>query len=321
MTAKPPKLYASPGAFETAFNSKYRGRPERALVILMQRFAARVCHVIDGAVVKGGLGLDLRLDTPRTTLDADIIISASHNLDNRLSEAGKLEMGDYLRFKVAPDAKWGEINAPSIAYSGKRYKVQALFTSGPGPWSAKPARSFSAEISVRHPAGFDTLESAIEEFPQIPAAPIRVYSLAWQIAEKVHAYTDPHHRESLNPDAMRPRDLVDICRCATATTPDARLNSSNLRSALVQTFDQRKSAALAKGVSLQDLPRHLPSMPASWEPAFLREVERSALRWKTSAEAHRVAAHLLGPVLDGSAEGDWDPAQQRWIAAAGSSNE
>jgi hypothetical protein len=56
----------------------------------MQRFVARVCQQIDSAVFKGGLGLELRLDVPRTTKDADIIISGSHDLDQHLTAAGKL---------------------------------------------------------------------------------------------------------------------------------------------------------------------------------------------------------------------------------------
>src|SRR5690606_14461016 len=73
---KPPKTSASPAAFKAAFDRRFRDDP-RARIIIMERFAARVCHEMDGAVIKGGLGLELRLETPRATKDADIIISGS----------------------------------------------------------------------------------------------------------------------------------------------------------------------------------------------------------------------------------------------------
>lgn len=312
MTTEPFKQYRSPRALEDAFHAKFRDRPDRMLVVIMQRFAARVCHVIESAVVKGGLGLDMRLDTPRTTKDADIIIAGSRDLGARLAEAGRLELGDFLRYAVAPEARGADIVAPGLLYPGKRYKVQARFASGTGPWSTSPVRSFAAEISIRSPAGFDVFTSDVEEFPQIPAAPVRVYSLHWQLAEKVHAYTDPRHRDSGKRELMRPRDLLDICRCSVAVSSSARIEAGALQDALARTFEQRKLAALAQQVTLQDLPTRLPSMPTSWEEAFEREVERSPLRWRSSVEAHAVAGRFLDPILAGLATGVWDPSRGCW---------
>jgi hypothetical protein len=45
----------------------------------------------------------------------------------------------------------------------------------------------------------------------------------------------------------------------------------------------------------------------------MEALKQAALPWKTPAEAHRTAARFLDPVLDGVAEGKWDPAQQNWI--------
>jgi hypothetical protein len=314
MSPKELKQYNNPGSFGNAFKSKYNTRPERALVILMQRFAARVCQAIDGAVVKGGLGLEMRLDTPRTTRDADIIISASHNLDARLVDAGKIDLGDFLRYSVTTEPRRGVIDAPGMMYPGRRYTVHARFATGPGPWPGDPFRKFTAEISVRSPAASDTFQCGIDEFPQIPVVPIRIYSLPWQIAEKVHAYTDPRHRETSNLNLMRPRDLLDVCRCASATSQNAKIDSEDLRLALQETFKRRKMAAQHQQVVLQDLPEHLPMMPIIWEGSFQNEVQRSSLPWRTSAEAHRFAAQFLDPILSGSAAGAWDPGHQRWIA-------
>ena len=96
------EAYGSPGQFKAAFDRRYREQP-RALIIMMERFAARVCQEIDSAVIKGGLGLELRLETPRTTKDADLVVSGSANLEVRLKQAGKMDLGDYLRFAVKPN--------------------------------------------------------------------------------------------------------------------------------------------------------------------------------------------------------------------------
>lgn len=309
------KRYKNPGEFMGAFRERFQGDRDRELVILMQRFAARVCEAVRGAVVKGGLGLEMRLDTPRTTKDADMIIAGSHDLDARLRYAGAVDLEDFLRFSVTPEKK-AEILAPGMPYPGKRYRVQVRFGTGPGPWPGQPYRSFAAEISVREPAGFDVVESALEGFPQATVAPIRVYSLHWQLAEKLHAYTDPRHVTATRPELMRPRDLLDVCRCAVARTPGAVLESESLRQALERTFDGRKAAAAAEGVQLQDLPRSLPRMPEAWEKAFVESVKQGALPWSSPAEAHALAARFLEPVLQNSAKGRWDPALQRWVAPA-----
>lgn len=104
---KPPKTYASPGAFKAAFDRRFRDDP-RARIIIMERFAARVCHEMDGAVIKGGLGLELRLETPRATKDADIIISGSADLEACLTRAGQIDFGDFLKFAVYPCSDCGE---------------------------------------------------------------------------------------------------------------------------------------------------------------------------------------------------------------------
>lgn len=309
---KPPKNY-NPGTFDNAFRSKYGADPNRSLVIFMQRFAARVCQEIEGAVVKGGLGLEMRLDTPRTTQDADIIISGSHDLDARLIRAGKIDLGDFMRFAVSPETKGGKITAPGMTYPGQRYRVQARFSDSPGPWSNQPSRTFTAEISFGEVVGFDEFESVIEKFPWVPAARIRVYSLPWQIAEKVHAYTDPRHRDATNTDNMRPRDLLDICRCAALTNSRATVDSATLRVALEETFARRRVRAKKEhGVILQGLPNELPVMPQAWGHAFSEVVRQSSLPWRTPADAHRVAAQFLDPVLSGLAQGEWNSTERCW---------
>lgn len=301
----------NPKAAELAFGRMFQGKA--ATLVVMQRFAARVCHCVDGAVIKGGLGLEMRLDTPRATKDTDIIISGSFNLGARLERAGAEDLGDFMRFSVEPDKRGSNIEAPGMLYPGIRYTVKARFASGPPPWPGDPFRNFAAEISIRSPAGFDILPSTVPCFPLARSVPIRIYSLPWQLAEKVHAFTDPRHTQTDNPNLMRPRDLLDICRCAVATTPMARVQCEALHAALVQTFERRQAAAAGTGQTLQSLPRHLPTMPVAWKDVFDKAVEQANLPWKTPAAAHELAALFLDPVLNGTARGTWDPARKLWI--------
>ena len=308
-TKKPeqPKPYKSPRAFKNDFSRRYRAEPDRALVLLMQRFVARVCHAIENTVVKGGLGLEIRLNTPRTTKDADLIISGSHDLDARLKSAGMLDMGDFLRFAVRPE-KNDQFVVPGMDYHAKRYIVQVYFADHIPP-TKSPDRKFTLEVSIRDSATFDMLPDKWSDFDQIKPTMIPVYSIEWQIAEKVHAYTDPRHRETTNPNRMRPRDLLDLCRCAIAPTSLMSIESRVLRDALVQTFAKRKRT----DTTLQDLPPWFPKMPSSWQSAFDKQVGESSLPWKTSASAHAVAARFLDPVLANTATGTWDP-DSGWIS-------
>jgi hypothetical protein len=298
--------YKSPRALKDAFGRRYRDDPRRQLVLVMQRFVARVCRQIDSAVLKGGLGLELRLGVPRTTKDADIIISGAHDLDQRLTAAGKLDLGDFLLFRIEADKSSATFAVPGMDYHAKRYKVQAFFADKSIAPSQKPDRSFTLEASIRAAAGHDTIESTWEGFEQVPPATIRVYSLPWQIAEKVHAYTDLRHRESSNHNMMRPRDLIDLCRCAEATL-DAPLSAHELRDALVKTFERRKS----RDPSLHDLPLRLPPLPSDWEPSFDKHVQQDKLAW-SSQTALSLAAAFIDPVLSEQATGSWDPADRVW---------
>lgn len=274
---------------------------------MMERFAARVCQEIDSAVIKGGLGLELRLETPRTTKDADLVVSGSANLEARLKQAGLLDLGDYLRFAVKPN-KLPRFKVPGMRYSAERYDVQAYFATGPGPWSGSPYRKFAVEIDIRGHVEFDQLFSEVEGFPQIPRVPIRVLDLHVQIAEKVHAYTDPRHREAGDEKVMRPRDLLDMCRCAASER--VSFDAARLREALGSVYERRRQAA--PDANLPDLPRELPTMPQSWERAFKAQAEQSQLPWTDPIVAHRFAAAFINPVLAADARGQWDPAAKRW---------
>jgi hypothetical protein len=307
--SKPPKP-DNPHRIHVAFQKRHASTPARATVLVMQRFVARVCAAFPEAVVKGGLGLELRLDTPRTTKDADIIIAGSHDLADRLQQAGMLDLGDFMRFKVSPDKQDPTFTVPGMPYPAKRFLIKAFFIDREPLPSEHPYRKFTLEISIREPASYEEFTCTWEGFPRVRPAMIRVYPLSWQIAEKVHAYTDPRHRDSVNPDMWRPRDLLDMCRCAIANTPLATVDSQALRSALEVTFAKRKAAATE--MNLHELPTRLPPMPIAWGAEFQRQVIQASLPWPTPDIAHALASRFLDPVLAGLATGAWQPATKTW---------
>jgi hypothetical protein len=184
--------------------------------------------------------------------------------------------------------------------------VQAYFADRAPLPSQTPVRKFKIEISIGSVGEFDIFPSQWHAFPQVQPADIRVYSIHWQLAEKVHAYTDPRHRDTQNDDMMRPRDLLDFCRCAVS--PKLSIGAVLLRDALVRTFERRRAAE----PRLPRLPMQLPEFPSRWEPAFAKVVAESALPWRTPQEAHSIAAELLDPVLAGTAVGLWHPDLCRW---------
>lgn len=304
---KPPKTYASPGAFKAAFDRRFRDDP-RARIIIMERFAARVCHEMDGAVIKGGLGLELRLETPRATKDADIIISGSADLEACLTRAGQIDFGDFLKFAVKP-ARGGDFEVPGMAYPGKRYEVQAFFAHGRPPWPGKPYRRFAVEFDIRGPVEYDEISTSDTGFPHVHTVPIRIYSIHAQIAEKIHAYTDPRHRNTENEHVMRPRDLLDLCRCATSTR--VHLDAQRLRASITTVYATRKAAF----PDLHDIPERMPAMPPSWSDAFEKQVSQSQLPWQDPIIAHQLASQFIDPVLAGTARGRWDPKTRRWQPA------
>lgn len=236
-----------------------------------------------------------------------MIISGSHDLDRRLEAAGKLDLGDFLRFEVTPDKQANRFQVPGMAYPGRRHTVQAFFTDrAPLPTQA-PYRRFSTEISVGEAAAYDEFTSSWPGFEQVHVVPIRVYDIHWQLAEKLHAYTDPRHRATLNKDMWRPRDLIDFCRCASSQKLE--IDAVKLRHALEQTFQRRRQL----DPTLPELPGQLPGLPDAWQSSFALIIAEAGLQW-TVTEAHELAAGLLDPVLGDRRRGRWSPSTG-WLDA------
>ena len=132
--------YKTPEAFKAALEQRLRNDiagsgvalARRRQKLVFDRFLARVEAVLgEAAMLKGGLVMELRLGRARATKDVDLRCTESPKLVlERLREAGRLDLGDFLSFEVAPDKAHPEITQEGMVYSGKRFRVEAKLAAG-----------------------------------------------------------------------------------------------------------------------------------------------------------------------------------------------
>jgi hypothetical protein len=123
------RTYASPESFKQALEQRLRtitmtganlARTRQLLVF--DRFLARIIAVLGEAVMlKGGLVVELRIERARTTRDIDLrLIGSADTILARLQEAGRLDLGDFMTFEIAPDDDHPEMKNDGMIYEGLR---------------------------------------------------------------------------------------------------------------------------------------------------------------------------------------------------------
>jgi hypothetical protein len=127
------RTYASPAAFKQALEQRLRAASgsgpdlaRRRQLLVFDRFLARIVHTLgDAAVLKGGLVLELRLSRARTTKDIDLrFMGSPERVLERLQEATRLDLGDFLTFEVGPDDDHPEIQNDGMQYDGMRFRAE-----------------------------------------------------------------------------------------------------------------------------------------------------------------------------------------------------
>lgn len=286
--------YPNSAAFRRALEDRLRrqslttGVPLIRLrkTVAFERFLARLAaEQPDRWVLKGGLALQLRLgERARTTQDIDLLLRDAleiSNIHQALVKAALLDLGDWFSFEVArPEG-----------VTARRYAVRSLV-------DGRPFESFHVDVGIGDP-----LVEAVEilplpsllEFAGISATAFPCYPISQQIAEKVHAYTRPYTAG----ESTRVKDWVDILLLAQFGS----LHAAILRQALTVTFEQRGT---------HPLPTFLPHPPASWARTFQRLARQTELGYHTLAEAIAAMQKFIDPLLQGQAEGTWDPASWQW---------
>lgn len=294
------KSYASPAAFKQALEKRLKTRSSDGLdfgrrrqLLVFDRFLARVSQFLgDAVILKGGLVLEFRLGRARTTKDVDLrIIGRPRDVLESLQEAGRLDLGDFVRFEVQVDPQHPTIDGAAIKYEGYRFRVLCLLA---GKVYGRP---FGVDVAFGDPIACEpdlVIAPDLLDFAGIAPPTLRLYPVVTHIAEKLHAYTIPRERPN-----SRVKDLPDIALLAGAGNLDSQL----LRSALRQTFSFRGT---------HELPEALPAPPAFWNAPYEAIARADTLEWLTLDVLHTAAASFIDPLLSDVSLGSWDPEHWSW---------
>lgn len=293
--------YATPAAFKQALEQHLRNASvsgsdlaRRRQLLVFERFLARVQKLAgDTVVLKGGLVLELRLQRARTTKDVDLrMMGTPGELLERLQSAGRLDLGDFLRFEIQRDRHHPEIRGEGMKYAGHRFAAECRLAG------KIYGRAFGVDVGFGDPLVGEPDEivgDRLLDFAGIEPARMRLYPIVSHIAEKLHAYSMP--RERLN---SRIKDLPDLALLASV----GRVDAVQLRIALETTFEFRGTHAL---------PSKLTSPPAQWAEAYGAMASADGLAWPTLEAVHRAARDFLEPVLSKRPKsGHWTPSSWNW---------
>jgi hypothetical protein len=297
MTAR---SYDSPEAFKQALEQRFRfatgsgtdfGRRRQLLVF--DRFLARVAAVFGDAItLKGGLVLEIRLRRARTTKDIDLRFTGSPGtVLERLQEAGRRDLGDFMTYEVSPDEGHTDIQNQGMLYGGRRFRAECRLAG------KIYGQRFGVDVGIADPiVGSPDLVVAqdVLGFAGIAPPKIRLYPIESHVAEKLHAYTLPRPRPN-----SRIKDLPDLALLASA----GPLAAGRLRAALEQTFGFRNT---------HPVPAVFPAPLPTWAQAYAAMAREDSLPWPTLADATAAVERFLNPVLAGATDGKWDPATWKW---------
>jgi len=294
------RTFLNPASFKASLEQRLRNQAlgssrnvqRRRQLVVYERFLARVfTHLPEAVVLKGGTVLELRLERCRMTKDVDLrMMGPPGEALGRLQAAGRLDLGDHLRFEIVSDPHHPEIEAEGMVYEGLRFRVEARLAG------MVYGRPFGLDVAFAEPmAGRPDLMSVTSalEFAGFEPFTIRVYPLETHIAEKLHAYTMPRSRPN-----SRVKDLPDLALLGMMKPVEAGV----LRETIDTTWRHR---------STHPVPISVPEPPSPWAPVYLEMARVDALPWATLAEVTEAVRLFLNPVLAG-VSGTWDPTNWVW---------
>lgn len=293
--------YDSPRAFKQALEQRLKSSAtdgehlaRKRQLIVFERFLARVTHVFgEDVTLKGGLVLELRLHSARTTKDVDLRVEIDPEATlEHLREAGQLDLDDFMRFEIRPDPRHPNIQNDGMRYEGYRYRAECRVAD------KIYGRPFGVDVAYGDPlvsAPDQVTTSDSLSFAGVAPPTVRLYPVVSHVAEKLHAYTMPRDRPN-----SRVKDLPDIGLLARTGPIDAR----QLRRAIETTFRFRDTHAP---------PASLPNPPPSWSSTYLELASESELMWPTLLEAYEAAAAFIDPILGSDPDvALWDANGWQW---------
>ncbi len=243
------RTYKTPEGFRTALEQRIHKRAEdlkrtferERTLLVFDRLLGRIGQEFgDSATLKGGFALERRLARARTTKDVDLrMVGSPANVLQRLQAAGRLDLGDRMRFEIIPDPKHPEITGAGAKYGGPRFLAVCQIAA------KNFGTPFGIDIGFGDPVfgEFDTITAPdVLDFIGVPPPVIRVYPVETHLAEKLHAYTMRYADHNSN---SRVKDLPDLALLATMRP----LRSDAIRAALAQTFKHRATHEAPPGAS------------------------------------------------------------------------
>lgn len=300
------RTYSSPAAFKQALEQRLRTAAKtgtalarKRQLLVFDRFLARIVAALgDAATLKGGLVLELRIERARTTKDVDLrMIGPPGDLIERLQDAGRRDLGDFMTFEVTPDDDHPEITNDGMQYDGLRFRAVCKLAG------KLYGQAFGVDVAFGDPILGEpevVVARDVLAFAGIAPPTLRIYPIETHIAEKLHAYTMPRRRPN-----SRVKDLPDIALLATVRPLDAK----RLFAALEQTFAARKTHAP---------PASLADPLGAWTKPYATMAREEQLAWPTLVDVTTAARAFLDPVLTGGLDATWTPASWTWQRHSGS---
>lgn len=204
-------------------------------------------------LVKGGVSLELRRGIPesRTSKDLDTVIRGDiERVYDHLAEAGAGGWEGFTVVFTAPVA----FEVPALASSAYRFTAKVAYF-------AKPFVSVPIEVSPTEAGNAETYDKISSEALELVGLPnsgaVPCMTLPWQVAQKIHACTDPVDKPRTND---RAHDLVDL-QLLEALMVDEPLDET--RAACVAVFAARGKHAWPPVVVAQP----------HWGPIYVRALE------------------------------------------------
>lgn len=187
---------------------------------------------IDGPpiLIKGGTAIDLRRGTAPARLSKDLDAAVRGDIDGFIAQARTLLATGWSGF-TGRLARETEIDVPGLLVKPRRFDVKLDYLG-------KPFATVPVELSqAEGRSGDEHDQIVVTDYDTIglaPRGPVHCLSLRYQIAQKIHACTDPLDGVR---DNDRARDLVDL-QLLTLVVDDSQL--APIRTACVEIFTGRQ---------------------------------------------------------------------------------
>lgn len=184
-------------------------------------------------LIKGGTAIDLRRGTAPARLSKDLDAAVRGDLDDFIAQARALLDTGWSGF-TGRLARETEIAVPGLLVKPRRFDVKLDYLG-------KAFATVPVELSQTEGRSGDEHDPiTVDEYNAIglaPRGPVHCLSVRYQIAQKIHACTDPLDGKR---DNDRARDLIDL-QLLALVVDDGQLTS--IRAASVEIFSGRRRHA------------------------------------------------------------------------------